>query len=128
MALPDRFEQVGILIGSVFLVGLPVSALVSVVYGFGIQPWAAALAWFLPGLVVGIPLAMGWLPVTYHQVWVMTVSSWVLAIAGWTALGFSLPAADTTLAVAVWLLAVFFGGLIAWTQPISFVKRHLQHA
>jgi hypothetical protein len=128
MALPDRFEQVGILIGSMFLVGLPVSALVSVVSGFGIRPWAAAVIWFLPGLVVGIPLTKGSLPVTYHQVWVMTVSSWVLAFASWAALGLSLPASDTTLAVAVWLLAVLIGGLIAWTRPLSFVRRHFQHA
>lgn len=128
MALPDRFEQVGILIGSILLVGLPVSALVSGAYGFTIQPWAAALVWFLSGVVVGVPLAMGWLPVTYHQVWVITVSSWLLAFVGWTALGLPLPASDTALAVAVWVLVVLFGGLIAWARPFPTFKCRFAHA
>ena len=126
MALPDRFEQAGIVVGSVLLVGLPVSALVSALYGLSIPPWQAALVWFLPGLVVGVPLAMGRLPVTYHQLWVLTLTSWLLAFGGWTALGLSLPASDPVLAVGVWLLAVLVGALLAWLRPIATIRGHLQ--
>lgn len=126
MALPEQFEQGGILIGSIFLVGLPVSALVTGVYGFTIQSWTVVLVWFLPGLVVGIPLAKGWLPVTYHQVWVVTVSGWLFTFAGWVVFGLSLPASDTVLAVAIWILAILLGGLIAWIRPLSILKTRLQ--
>lgn len=128
MALPDRFEQVGILVGSIFLVGLPVSALVGAVYGFSIRPWLTFLIWFLPGFVVGVPLALGRLPVTYHQLWVITLSSWLLAFVGWAALGLSIPASDTGIAIVVWVLAVLLGILVAWARPVSTIRGHFGHA
>lgn len=128
MALPDRFEQAGVLLGSTFLVGLPVSALVGAVYGLSVPLWLVPIVWFLPGLVVGIPLAMGRLPVTYHQVWVLTLSGWLLAFAGWTALGLSLPSSTPSLAAAVWVVAMALGILVAWARPVSTVRGHLRHA
>lgn len=128
MDLPDRFEQAGIILGSIFLVGLPTSALVGAVYGFSSQPWLMLLVWFLPGLAVGIPLAMGRLPVTYHQLWVLTLSGWLLAFAGWTALGLSLPAANARLAVLVWIVAMLLGLLIAWLRPVSSLRGRFRTA
>lgn len=128
MDLPDRFEQAGIILGSIFLVGLPTSALVGAVYGFSSQPWLVLLVWSLPGLAVGIPLAMGRLPGTYHQLWVLTLSGWLLAFAGWTALGLSLPAANARLAVLVWIVAMLLGLLIAWLRPVSSLRGRFRTA
>lgn len=128
MNLPDRFEQAGVLLGSMFLVGLPVSALVGAIYGFSLPLWLVPIVWFLPGLVVGIPLAMGRLPVTYHQVWVLTLSGWLLALAGWAALGLSIPSSDPSLAVAVWVVAMVLGMLVARARPVSTIGGHLRHA
>lgn len=127
MNLPDRFEQAGILLGSMFLVGLPVSALVGAVYGFSVPLWLVPLVWFLPGLVVGIPLAMGRLPITYHQVWVFSLSSWLLSFAGWAALGLAFPTSNHPLALLVWAGAVGVGALIAWVRPVATLRRRRQH-
>lgn len=128
MTLPVRFEQAGILLGSIILVGLPVSALVSAVYGLATQPEVMGLVWILPGFAIGILLIKEKLSVTYHQVWVITLSSWLLAMIGWTALGLSIPAANTALAIIVWILAVLLGILIARLRPISTIRGYFRHA
>lgn len=128
MAFPDRFEQVGILLGSLLLVGLPVSALVGALYGLSYPSWLAVAVWVLPGVIVGIPLALGKLPVTYHQVWVITLSGWVLAVLGWGALGLGIPAANKSLAAIVWILAILVGGVIAWLRPVSTITKHVRSA
>lgn len=123
MTLPDRLEQVGIVVGSVILVMLPASLLGAVIYGFEPDPLGTLLLWLAPGLVVGLLLVAGRLPVTYHQVWAFSLSSWVLALAFWTTVGLSIPPADPGLAVALWLVAVVLGGIVAWVRPIRAVRR-----
>lgn len=125
MALPDRFEQVGVLVGSVFLVGLTLSALVGTLFGQSLHPWLAVVVWVLPGLLVGVPLAMGRLPVSYHQVWVITLSSWLLAYVGWGLTGLASPTGEPVLAVGIWLLAVLLGSLLAWVRPVATVRTRL---
>lgn len=128
MAIPDRFEQVGVLLGSMFLVALPVSTLVGAVYGFSLPLRFVPIVWFLPGLAVGIPLAMGRLPVSYHQVWVFSLSSWVFAFAGWAALGLAYPTTNRPLALLVWAGAVGLGALIAWIRPVDTLRQRRNHA
>ena len=127
MALPDRFEQVGIVVGSVILVALPASALVSALYGLTVDPWVAMGLWLLPGLVVGVLLAAGRLPVTYHQVWAFSLSSWLLAFAGWAALGLTVPSSNRPLAVFVWVIAVGLGVVVAAVHPVAVIRHRLGH-
>lgn len=128
MALPDRFEQVGIIIGTVFLISLPMSALGTAVFGLNLGGWQAALLWLLPGLVLGGLLVTGRLAVTYHQVWVFSLSSWLLTLAGWTLLGLSIPPTDRGLSVSIWLIALGLGALIARIRPVHALLRRLRPA
>lgn len=125
MALPDRFEQVGIVVGSVVLLALPTSELVGALFGFAIDPWFGMLVWLVPGLVIGILLAAGRLPLTYHQLWVFALSSWLLALVAWAAFGLSSPPTDRPVAVLLWVLAIVVGGLIAWGRPVATLRRQV---
>lgn len=122
MTLPDRFEQVGIIVGSVLIVALPASSLGTALFGFTPSPWVAIGLWLLPGLIVGLLLAAGYLPVTYHQVWTFSMSSWLLAFAGWAVLGLSVPSANRPLALLVWTGAIGVGALVAWIRPIARLR------
>lgn len=126
MALPDRFEQVGIVVGSVIMVALPANTLGVALFGGTPDPWQ--VWWLLPGLVVGALLAAGYLPVTYHQVWAFSLSSYVLTFAGWVALGLQAPTTNRPLALLVWVVAAGLGALVAWLRPIATLRRRRQHA
>lgn len=126
MNLPDRFEQVGIVVGSVIMVALPASALGIALVGIDPNPWQ--VVWLLPGFVVGMLLAAGRLPVTYHQVWAFSLSSYVLTIAGWVALGLQSPPTNRPLGLLVWAGAIGVGALIAWIRPVASMRRLRQHA
>lgn len=118
MDLPDRFEQVGIVVGSVIVVTLPVSALVTALYGTAAGSWEPMLFWLIPGLVVGLLVANGSLPVSFDEIWSFSLSSWLLTLAGWAALGLSTPVNDRSTAVLVWGLAIAVGTLVAWVRPL----------
>ena len=128
MTLPDRFEQVGIVVGSVFLVLLPTSMLGTAIFGVEPSTLQIALVWFLPGIVVGLLLATDRLPVTYDQVWAFALSSWIITLVLWSAFGLSLPPADRGLAVLLWIVALTLGATVAWVRPVRTVLRRVRSA
>ena len=136
MNLPDRTEQVGIVVGSALMVALPAGLLGNVA---GIGPWdpdlvgieigseAAALLALLPGLIVGGLIVTDRLPTTYVQVWAFSLVSWLLTAAGWSAFGLSypIPASERPVAAGVWVAAAVVGVLYARVRPVSVAKRRL---
>ena len=127
MELPDRTEQIGIVIGSALMIALPAGQLGSAV-GIETGSWPSAVRSLVPGLVVGVLIVTGRLPATYVQVWAFSLVSWILVAVGWSAFGVSypIPASERPLAVGVLAAAVVVGGLLAWLRPIATVKRRFR--
>jgi hypothetical protein len=126
MGLPDRAEQVGIVVGSALLVALPAGHLGSIV-GIEIGSWLPTLIFLVPGLVIGGLIVTDRLPATYIQVWAFSLVSWILAAAGWSAFGvqYPIPGSERPIALGVWTAAIVVGALYAWARPVSVAKRRL---
>jgi hypothetical protein len=126
MELPDRAEQVGIVVGSALVVALPTGHLGSII-GIEIGSWLSVLLFFVPGLVIGGLIVTDRLPATYVQVWAFSLVSWILTAAGWRAFGvqFPIPASERPIALGVWIAAIVVGSLYAWARPVSVAKRRL---
>lgn len=115
MSLPRRLEQVGIVVGSVLMLTLPFSVLWAVfLSGPG---WVNNLLVYVPGLIVGVLVALRMLPVSYGQVWLFGIASWLATLALWWVFG----AADITknqpALLGAWVLALLVGALVAWAKP-----------
>jgi len=128
MALPDRLEAAGIVLGSVVLLALPTSELSAALVGFSVQSWWLFALWAVPGLVVGLPLASGRLPVTYGQVWTFSLVCWILTPLGWALVGLSVPPANRPVALAVWVVAALVAALVAVGRPVAVVRGRLRRA
>lgn len=105
MSLADRFEQVGILVGAVVVVPIPVGLLLNAVYGTAVPAWTGAL---LVGsaLLAGGLVATDRVPVTYRELWYVGVVGGVGAMALWFALGITTPTTRPALALGTWVLAL----------------------
>jgi hypothetical protein len=112
MALPDTLERVGIVIGCILLVSLPVNALVSMLWGSGAQPSYLVYLMPVPGLVVGLLLAAGRFPLDYHETWQFAIASWLVAAVGATLLEIG-PSSNPELGVAWWLVSIAVGIAVA---------------
>ncbi|GKZ15123.1 hypothetical protein [Haladaptatus sp. T7] len=115
MSLPRRLEQVGIVGGSVLMLTLPFSFLWAVFFnGPGLVD---NLLVYVPGLIVGVLVALRMLPVSYGQVWLFGIASWLATFSLWWVLG----AADVTknqpTLLVTWVLALLVGALVAWAKP-----------
>lgn len=114
MVSPDSLERVGIVVGSVLLLALPTSAFSSLLVGDPAPQ--VVLLWTLPGLVVGTLVATGRLPVSYRQVWVFSIVSWIVVLLLSSALDVD-PARGTTalsIALAAGTVALAIGAVAAW--------------
>lgn len=119
MALPDTLERVGIVVGSALMGMLPTGTLyLAVLPDFtALSSWPAMAAWYLPGVVVGVLVALDRLPVTYEEFWLFCLLSWLLSFGLWAAFGGSAPPTEGwPPPVALWLLAVVFAGLVTWRR------------
>jgi drug/metabolite transporter (DMT)-like permease len=127
MELPDRAEQIGIVVGSALLVALPISLLDSIV-DIDIGFWLGVLVILGPGVIVGGLVITDRLPATYTQVWAFSLWSWLLAAIGLGVFGFSppVPASERPSALGVWIAAVVAGGFLAWLRPIATVRRRFR--
>ena len=113
MALPDRLEQLGIVVGSALLLAIPTSVLHSAVEPW-LPPGLTAGIWFVPGLIVGTLVATNRIAVTYHQVWLFSISAWLLSAVGLIlVLGVWNLSTEAPVALAVWALAFGVAALIA---------------
>lgn len=105
MALADRFEQAGVLIGAVVVVPIPVGLLLNAFYGTAVPAWSGAV-------LVGSALLVGWLvatgraPITYRELWYVGVIGGTGAMAVWFALGLRTPTSRPALALGTWALAL----------------------
>lgn len=127
MALPDRFEQAGIIVGSTYLLALPTSELSAALVGYSYQPiWLLGIV-LVPGVVVGVLLAAGHLPISYSHVWAFSLAGWILTFVGWALLGLSVPPTNRALGVLIWIVALCLAGGLVWLGPISLVRKRLGH-
>lgn len=127
MALPDRFEQAGIIVGSAILLALPMSELSAALVGYSIQPFWLSVILLVPGVITGLLLVTGHLPISYSQVWAFSLTGWILTYIGWALTGLSVPPTDQTLGVLIWVVALCLAGVLIWMRPISFVRKRLEH-
>lgn len=116
MSLPDRFEQVGIVVGSMLMLSLPLTVFTPLLTE-NPQPWQTALLVYAPGLVVGVLVALDKLPVSYQQVWVFGIASWLATVVLWAVFGVESIIADQQTAIGTWLVALLVGVLVAWANP-----------
>lgn len=125
MALPDRFEQVGIVVGSAVMLALPVGELSTVLTGMPATAWWLQLLWLVPGFLVGLALVAGALPVTYSQVWAFSLLSWILTFVGWGVAGVGDASTNRQLGFGIWFVAVLVGAGLAWIRPLRVARRYL---
>lgn len=105
MSIPDQFEQVGIVIGSMIVLGLPTSLMTNVLYGPDMA-YPLIGIWFVPGFVIGVLIATGGVPFEYRDVWYVGVVGWVLALLGLTVLGIPMPTDRSLIAVVTIAVAL----------------------
>ncbi len=116
MTLPRRLEQVGIVVGSILMLSLPISVFTPLI-AENITSWQTALLWLVPGLVVGVLVALDKFPASYHQVWAFCIASWLATIVLWAIFGVESVTADQSTALGTWFVALLVGALIAWVNP-----------
>lgn len=113
MDLPRRFEQVGIVVGSVLLLTLPFSYLP--MFFSSIPVWQALLVTYVPGLVIGVLVALDIFPVSYGQVWLFSIVCWPTTILLWGVL--EVGNAWEPTAFGAWVVALLVGAVVAWAKP-----------
>jgi hypothetical protein len=73
-----------------------------------------AVGWFGPGLVVGVLVALGHLRITYRQIWLFAILSWLASFGIWMALGLTEPWKQQFLALGAWVLGSGFAAAVAY--------------
>jgi len=111
VSLADQFERVGIVVGAVLLVGLPLSLAVDAVVGPA-TPWWQLLVVLGPGFVVGWAAAADDLPVAYGSVWFVCFVGYALSLATVSLLEL-VPVYEHTMSVLVVLAAAFAVAVVA---------------
>lgn len=106
MSLPDTLERVGVVVGSILMVGLPTWLVLQAVFGTSL-PWWGLVALLAPGFVVGWAVASERAPFDYDTVWFVCFLGYVLALVAIRVLGL-LPIRDHTAGVVA-VVAVTFG-------------------
>lgn len=76
MSLPDRLEQVGIVVGSALMVPLPLFPIVGALTGVS-SPWWAPFAPLVVGLVVGWLVATDRVGFGFQSVWFVSLAGWL---------------------------------------------------
>jgi|GEM_PF-2890003 len=121
MALPDTFERAGVVVGSALLVALPMTAVLAMLVpeAATLPVWQVALAQLGPGVVVGLAVAAGWLPITYHGLWVWSLLSAFGTYAAWGLLDVAVPSQQPAVAIpAMALVVVLAATLTAWRSRL----------
>jgi hypothetical protein len=116
MSLPRRLERIGIVVGSILMLSLPLSVFTPLLVESPAL-WQVALLWCLPGLVVGVLVATDRLPVSYQQVWAFGIVSWIATVVLWMVFGVESVTANQSTAIGTWLIALLVGALVAWANP-----------
>jgi hypothetical protein len=111
VSLADQFERVGVVVGAVLLVALPLSLAVDAVVGPA-TPWWQLLVVLAPGFVVGWAAATDDLPVAYGSVWFVCFAGYVLSVATISLLEL-VPVYEHTTSVLVVLVASFAVAVVA---------------
>ncbi|WP_458187753.1 hypothetical protein [Haladaptatus sp. NG-WS-4] len=116
MSLSDRFEQVGIVVGSALLFTLPMSALSPFLVD---DPslWQTALLWYSPGTLVGLLVATDRLPISYGQVFTFTITAWLTAAVLWMVFEVPSVTAKRPMALGSFVVALLVGTVLAWANP-----------
>lgn len=115
MSLPRRFEQVGIVVGSVLMMSLPVGFLLTF---FPSGPGLLDnLLMYVPGLVIGVLVALRKFPASYGQVWLFGIVSWLATILLWGVLEVGSVAENRSIALGAWTVALLVGAVTAWAKP-----------
>ncbi|WP_231190433.1 hypothetical protein [Haladaptatus sp. DYF46] len=111
-------ERVGIIIGCIITVSLPAS-LITALFLSNPPLWQIAIAWILPGVIVGVFLANDALPVTYDETWSFGVLSWICTLLLWKLIQVNIGniSADQTTAVWTTIVGLVIAALITWVRP-----------
>ncbi|WP_049969370.1 hypothetical protein [Haladaptatus cibarius] len=116
MSLPRRLEQVGIVLGSMLMLSLPLTAFTPFLVETP-QLWQTTLLVYLPGFVVGTLIAIDKFPVSYQQVWAFGIVSWLATVALWVVFDVQSVTADQQTAIGTWVVGLLVGALVAWVNP-----------
>lgn len=114
MALPDTLERVGVVVGSVVMLGIPLGILGFVLFPPDDNPvWMAAVVQLVPAVAVGLLVAYERLPLRYAEVWRFGIAFWVVAAGLGVGVGVNVTGGGTGAALRVWLLAVAIAAVLA---------------
>jgi hypothetical protein len=111
VSLPDQLERAGIVLGSILMVSLPASLVLSVVTGTS-TPWWSALLLVIPGFVVGWAIATERAPFDYDSLWFVCFVGYVGTVAAVAALGLEATEGDGRLMLGVAAVAFLAAGLV----------------
>jgi hypothetical protein len=111
VSLPDQLERAGIVLGSILMVSLPASLVLSVLTGTS-TPWWSALLLVIPGFVVGWAIATERAPFDYDSLWFVCFAGYVGTLAAVAALGFEAAQGDGGPTLAVGAVAFLAAGVV----------------
>ena len=111
MSLPDTLERVGIVLGSMLMVALPATVLLSVISA-GSTPWWGPLVVLGPGFVVGWAVLTDQVSLEYDSVWFVCFVGYVLAVVALALLDLQPIAENRTAALAVSAVAFVVAAVV----------------
>lgn len=111
MSLPDQLERAGIVLGSILMVSLPASIVLSVLTGTS-TPWWSTLLLVIPGFVVGWTVATERSPFDYDSLWFVCIAGYLGTLAAVAALGLEATEGDGVIILGVGVGAFFAAALV----------------
>jgi hypothetical protein len=111
VSLPDQLERAGIVLGSILMVSLPASLVLSLVTGTS-TPWWSALLLVIPGFVVGWAIATERAPFDYDSLWFVCFVGYVGTLATVAALNLDATGGDGGLVLGVGTAAFVAAGVV----------------
>lgn len=104
MSFPRRLEQIGIVVGSVLMVSLPLTVFTPIL-ARNPSLWQVALL-YSPGVLIGLLVALDKFPASYQQVWLFGIVSWLAVAVLWFVFGVEGILTHQPTAIGTWLVAL----------------------
>ncbi|OIB55468.1 hypothetical protein [Natrialba sp. SSL1] len=113
MALADRLEELGVVVGCAILLAIPTAALLGIFVDAVLLPVQLSLLALVPGILVGLVVLRSD-RLEYTHVWRFGLTTWLAAFVLWGVFDISQDDTDIVIALSAWLGAVA-AGLVAAT-------------